>query len=532
MKNNFCDYILKRGGELRSLEIPYEFSKGLGLCNPSVFIDGDEILVNVRRVNYALHTSADVYEWNSAYGPTNYHHPDTDVKLRTDNFMMKLDDNFNIIPSTIREIDYSKFNKKPIWDFVGEEDVRIVRWDGRLFVTGCRRDVKTNGESRMELSELDSDFKEISRTRVPAVDDTSYCEKNWMPILDKPYHFVKWCNPLEIVKFDPKTGKTERVVSKSYKVESKEQLCDLRGSSQVLKVDDYYIALVHEVTLWRNRYNEREGDYFNRFIVWDKDWNIVKLSERFLYMNFEVEFGVGLAYKDGKFLIPFGVYDNTPFMLVASKESIFGYIGLTDEVKPSDYSTDGDLTLVKNYIADMRNPYASYEVGMDYYMRKQYCCAHAFFLRSAQMSVEAFQNAKEKYKKIGYDAFYMCQKCLEHLGNRKDKMLAQYQQLIDWDTERFEAYYELSSLYYGFGENFNNHYVALGYAAIAKSKRHTTVTKMPQDEYITPDRIMLQYYICNYRCYKDYVAVDGLRHLLTCGSTEVKRLIKSLNLNI
>lgn len=531
MKDNFCDYILSRGGDLKSLEIPTVFSRGLGLCNPSVYIDGDDILVNVRRVNYALHSSANVYEWNSAYGTTNYHHPDTDVNLRTDNFMMRLNENFDIIQSSIREVDYRKFNKKPIWNFIGEEDVRIVRWDGKLYLTGCRRDVKTDGESRMELSEVDSNFKEISRTRVPAVNDKSYCEKNWMPILDMPYHYVKWCNPLDIVCYDPQTKKTSSVINKQYDVESEDPLCDLRGSSQVLKVDDYYIAVVHEVNLWRNRYNEREGKYFNRFIVWDKDWNLVKLSERFLFMGFGVEFGVGLAYKDGKFMIPFAVYDNAPYMLIATKESIFGFIGIGDAVQPSGYDTKRDMALIYEYVKDM-NPYSSYDIGMDYYTRGQYCCAHAFFLRSAQLSVCMFENAKEVYKTIGYDAFFMCQKCLEHLGNRKEKMLFQYQQLIDWDTERFEAYYELSKLYYGFGEHYNNHYLALGYAASAKSKALTCVTKLPQNEYVSSDRLLLQYYICAYRCSKDYVAVNGLRELLATSSPDIKNAIKNLGITL
>lgn len=518
---------------MRSLELPYDFSVGLGLCNPSVFIDGDEILVNVRRVNYALHSAANVYEWNSAYGPTNYHHPDTDVNLRTDNFMMRLDNSLEIDASSIRQVDYTKFNKKPIWNFVGEEDARIVKWNGKTYLTGCRRDVKTDGQSRMELSEVDKDYKEISRTRVPAVDEKSYCEKNWMPVLDMPYHYVKWCNPLEIVRYDTESKKTESVIKKNYAIESKDPLCDLRGSSQVIKVDGYYIALVHEVNLWRNRYTEREGKYFNRFIVWDSDWNIVKLSERFLYMGFEVEFGVGLAYKDGKFIIPFAVYDNAAFLLTASKESVFGFIGMAEETPVIDklVQPHGNVRIAWDYVFQV-TPNAAYDVGMDYYNRKQWCCAHAFFLRAAQLSVSAFDGAKEYYKTIGYDAFYMCQKCLEHLGNRKDKMVHQYQQLIDWDADRFEAYYELSRLYYGFGENYNDHYIALGYAASAKSKPITTVTKIPQSEFVSKDHVLMQYYICNYRCSKDYTAVDGLRDLVKNGSAEIKNMIISLGLNI
>ena len=32
-----------------------------------------------------------------------------------------------------------------------------------------------------------------------------------MPILDMPYHFVKWTNGTEIVKYDIESGKTEQV---------------------------------------------------------------------------------------------------------------------------------------------------------------------------------------------------------------------------------------------------------------------------------------------------------------------------------
>ena len=33
-----------------------------------------------------------------------------------------------------------------------------------------------------------------------------------MPIIDMPWHFVKWCNPVEVVKYDPETRTTTTVV--------------------------------------------------------------------------------------------------------------------------------------------------------------------------------------------------------------------------------------------------------------------------------------------------------------------------------
>ena len=57
----------------------------------------------------------------------------------------------------------------------------------------------------MEFSELEinkSNVKEINRNRIEVEDKTSYCEKNWMPIKDKPFYFIKWTNPTQIVKVD------------------------------------------------------------------------------------------------------------------------------------------------------------------------------------------------------------------------------------------------------------------------------------------------------------------------------------------
>ena len=103
-------------------------------------------------------------------------------------------------------VDTSKLDSDPQWEFVGLEDARLFRWDNKLYLCGVRRDTTTNGEGRMELSEIRAKttfVDEMSRTRIPAPGNKdSYCEKNWMPIIDKPYHFVKWSNPTEVVHYD------------------------------------------------------------------------------------------------------------------------------------------------------------------------------------------------------------------------------------------------------------------------------------------------------------------------------------------
>ena len=206
-------YVITNGGSLHPLIIPASETNGTGLMNPSVYVDNGKVIMNLRHCQYTIyHAEKGIFEHQ--YGPLVYLNPENDITLTTKNFFCELDEKMNIVKST--KVDTSKLDVKPIWEFIGLEDARVVRWDGKLYLCGVRRDTTTNGVGRMELSEIEvtaDSVKEISRVRINApAPNTSYCEKNWMPILDKPYHFIKWTNPTEVVKADPVTGACETVI--------------------------------------------------------------------------------------------------------------------------------------------------------------------------------------------------------------------------------------------------------------------------------------------------------------------------------
>ena len=63
---------------------------------------------------------------------------------------------------------------------------RIFKWNDKLYLCGVRRDVKDNGEGRMELSEIQYDGHravELDRKRIPSNPDKDdeYCVKNMNP---------------------------------------------------------------------------------------------------------------------------------------------------------------------------------------------------------------------------------------------------------------------------------------------------------------------------------------------------------------
>lgn len=323
---SLAKFVLENGGEIKPLIIPSNITNGTGIMNPSIYrLTDGTIILNIRHVNYTFYHSEKKllqHQW----GPLTYVHPENDIHLRTDNYFCVLNEDLTIKSST--KIDTSKFDTyEPMWDFVGLEDVRLVIWDNKLYATGVRRDTTTNGQGRMELSELeiiDGKVIEVSRKRIPPPKDlNSYCEKNWMPVIDKDYTYVKWCNPTEVVTVDPNNVTSKTIhIGNSYNAPN-----DFRGGSQVIPfIDGYRFALVHEVDLFKSEQGRKDAVYRHRFIVWDKDWNIIKYTKDFSMMNGHVEFAVGMCRQNDDILISFGFQDNAAYIMKLHMSKIVDFI--------------------------------------------------------------------------------------------------------------------------------------------------------------------------------------------------------------
>lgn len=328
--NGLVTFALNRGGSIHPLILPKELTGETGIMNPSVYIHKGKILVNIRHVNYTLYHS-EVKKFPHQWGPLQYMHPESDVNLRTHNVICELDDDLNMVSHGRVDM---KLDTTPTWNFVGLEDGRLFCWDDKLFLCGVRRDCYDDkGRGRMELCEIenhDGEWVEVARYPIPApYDDNTYCEKNWMPILDMPYHFVKWCNPTEVVHYDVESRQTTVVhldENKKYDFPR-----DLRGGSQVIRINPQQrIAFTHEVNLYRDVFYRKDGNYIHRVIVWDNDWNIVHSTKEFHFMGchidndsgteYNIEFVTGLAFHKGDVLISYGLQDNASYILRMSEK--------------------------------------------------------------------------------------------------------------------------------------------------------------------------------------------------------------------
>jgi len=320
----FVQMMLESGGKIAPLVIPSTETGGIALCNPTVLIHNNQILVNLRQLNYVLY-HAELNQHEHIWGPLCYLNPENDITLRTTNYICRLNDDLTM--KQYLKVDTSSLDVTPLWEFIGLEDCRLMYWEEKLFLCGVRRDTTTNGVGRMELSEIaltDSSATEIARTRMPAPGkNDSYCEKNWMPVINQPYHWVKWTNPTEVVKFNPENKTTETTKLGAYQ---DYMLKDLRGGSQVIPFDDGYLALTHETDLYKSERGLKDATYRHRFVYWDKNFNPMKFSREFSFMGAKIEFCCGMAEYNGNLLITFGYQDNAAFIIDVPRNFIYNFI--------------------------------------------------------------------------------------------------------------------------------------------------------------------------------------------------------------
>ena len=319
-KYGFINYLLNNNAQIAPLELNYDDVETLASMNPSVWIKDGVGYVNIRAISYNLFNSR-YREYTQGDQPLSYVCRQA-WNLKTENYFGTID------LDTLQIKDISKVNMlylhEPKWDFHGLEDARILYWDDHIYLCGVRRDIKDNGEGRMELSEIeniDDEWNEISRVRIPATgDDDAYLEKNWMPVVDKPYTWLKWSSPLEWAIYDKDTNTYQTEFTGNF------NQC-FRGDSQLIHIGKYYYCFVHmaNVVVLNDYDNARMGNYKHYILrINDNDLTPAGIFGPFSYDNlFSFEFGCGLAYDGNKYCyLTYAENDAAAYIIKFNKDLI------------------------------------------------------------------------------------------------------------------------------------------------------------------------------------------------------------------
>ena len=131
-ENNLVKLTIDNGGFIKPLLIPGDQTGGTGLCNASVYIDDKEgIIVSIRHVGYIMHHVEFNQKYWGMWGCMQYLNPEDFIYLETNNYLCHLDKDLNQLD--YHKIDTTKYDKKPLWEFIGQEDIRIFRWDNKFY---------------------------------------------------------------------------------------------------------------------------------------------------------------------------------------------------------------------------------------------------------------------------------------------------------------------------------------------------------------------------------------------------------------
>lgn len=232
----------------------------------------------------------------------------TRVKNRM--FMAKLDKNWQIVESSLKELDFSECGQ-----FLrGPEDGRLYWQNNAWHILSVMREPHISDDiPRIANYRLDGTKAVLLKLHTEG--DLQPVEKNWMPFYRKPSDCDYIYNAVSVYKSEH---------GKLYRREKTELASEIiRGGSSLWPVEDFNLAIVHEVdTREVTKYSSRkfgvvtrtERTYFHRFARYSADGTLTHLSDRFKFSDTDIEFAAGLVVAEDEVIVSYGYKDVAAYL--------------------------------------------------------------------------------------------------------------------------------------------------------------------------------------------------------------------------
>jgi len=272
-------------------KIDFTPEEGWFALNPSIARVGGYLDCIVRTVNYQV-----VWCENGAAYETK-----DDAPITTRNFYLRLGDDLSTIDWHEILPPLNMPARTEADRILGFEDLRLVEWKGEVYVNGTCLELEEGGHPNMVRARLNRDGWRLEELAGLIPDTTPrQVEKNWSPFVDEgELRYLYSYGPTKIVNSE---GDTIAVNEPPIRASS------FRGGSQLIPFEDGWLCCVHEVA---PNPATRSRIYSHRFVWFDRDMVLRRVSIPFVFEKPRFEFAAGLAWsKDGKKLIvSYGVDD-------------------------------------------------------------------------------------------------------------------------------------------------------------------------------------------------------------------------------
>ena len=242
-------------------EFNYLLPYGYFPSSPSIYrLDDGSYIYNIRAVNYTIESNG------------SYNIRDPNQIVRTKNFILNMDKDFNIISEFQLSDDLSILKEKYESRIKGLEDIRLFidKNGNKYFFATC---VETFKEfvPRIVFGGFEDGGKLlfVKKLDIPGMQNNT-CEKNWLPFVtdDNEIRFIYTHSPLTIYSVDRETYEC-RLVHKL--IEKDFESYEFRGSAPPIKFNGGWLLTIHQVLYSTPR------KYYHRFVWYDSEFKERKL---------------------------------------------------------------------------------------------------------------------------------------------------------------------------------------------------------------------------------------------------------------
>lgn len=276
------------------IEIPHR--DGWSTFNPSIAGAGDGFRLIVRSSNYHYHGNVMSITVD-----------DPESIVRTENSLLSLDDDLDV--RDVQIIADAAFRAEPpLFPVSGFEDCRLFTHGGSWWATATVRERSASGVCQTAMLRLDGPL--VTELQLLS-DGSSRHEKNWMPAPSDDgaaLRFVYGCSPTVVLRYADATGTvTPEIMQPAPSIARR-----FSGGTQVLAVDGGFLCLIHEAA----RFADGNRLYTHRWVWFDADWRLARLSPPFVFQERGVEFAAGLAPRGDDLIISYGVWDRDAWLAI------------------------------------------------------------------------------------------------------------------------------------------------------------------------------------------------------------------------
>jgi tetratricopeptide (TPR) repeat protein len=278
---------------MREQPVQIPVREGWSQFNPSIAADDDGFRMVVRSSNY---------QYQGSFTAVTV--VDPDEIFRTENFLLFLDHDLNV--RQIQTIDDAAFRPEPPpFPVSGFEDLRLFQNSGSWWATATVRDWEPFGTCRVVLLRLEGAL--LAEVRL--LSDGTQHEKNWMPVppaAGEPLRFLYSSFPTVVLTYADASGAVVPELTQPAPLIARR----FRGGRQLVPVEGGHLGLVHEAA-W---FEDQQRLYFHRWVWFDSEWRLARLSPPFRFQVQGVEFAAGLARRGDELIVSYGVWDRDAWL--------------------------------------------------------------------------------------------------------------------------------------------------------------------------------------------------------------------------